>query len=76
MNAWEPVAAARRLDESGADESEGDEGLAPFVVNRPAPGTPASPLVFASPHSGRRYPDDFVAASRLDPRILVPITTG
>lgn len=24
------------------------------------------PLVFASPHSGNRYPEDFVAASRLD----------
>jgi N-formylglutamate amidohydrolase len=28
------------------------------------------PLVFASPHSGRDYPADFVAISRLDPRAL------
>lgn len=28
------------------------------------------PLVFASPHSGREYPPDFVAASRLDPQGL------
>jgi N-formylglutamate amidohydrolase len=28
------------------------------------------PLVFASPHSGTRYPADFVAASRLDPVAL------
>jgi N-formylglutamate amidohydrolase len=28
------------------------------------------PLVFASPHSGRDYPADFVAASRLDPQAL------
>lgn len=28
------------------------------------------PLVFSSPHSGREYPPDFVAASRLDPHSL------
>lgn len=28
------------------------------------------PLVFSSPHSGREYPPDFVAASRLDPHGL------
>jgi N-formylglutamate amidohydrolase len=28
------------------------------------------PLIFASPHSGREYPPDFVAASRLDPQGL------
>lgn len=28
------------------------------------------PLVFSSPHSGREYPPDFVAASRLDPQGL------
>jgi len=31
-----------------------------------APETQTLPLVFASPHSGRHYPPDFVAASRLD----------
>lgn len=31
-----------------------------------APTTQTRPLVFASPHSGRSYPPDFVAASRLD----------
>jgi N-formylglutamate amidohydrolase len=30
----------------------------------------AVPLVFASPHSGNRYPAEFVAASRLDPVAL------
>ncbi len=30
------------------------------------PTTQSVPLVFASPHSGRDYPADFVAASRLD----------
>src|SRR5215469_18509329 len=28
------------------------------------------PLVLASPHSGTTYPDDFIAASRLDPLSL------
>ncbi len=35
------------------------------TVARPARQT--TPLVFASPHSGRRYSDDFLASSRLDP---------
>ena len=30
------------------------------------PARPRAPLVFASPHSGRRYPAGFVAESRLD----------
>jgi N-formylglutamate amidohydrolase len=37
----------------------------PFVLHRPA-GALASPLVFASPHSGRFYPPDMMAASALD----------
>lgn len=37
-------------------------------VMRPAKQT--APLVFASPHSGRDYPADFVAASALDPMSL------
>ena len=34
------------------------------LVNRPARQT--TPLLVASPHSGRRYSDDFLASSRLD----------
>ena len=37
----------------------------PVLVARPASQT--TPLVFASPHSGRCYPAAFLAASRLDP---------
>lgn len=37
----------------------------PFVLHRPA-GALATPLVFASPHSGRFYPPDMMAASALD----------
>jgi N-formylglutamate amidohydrolase len=36
----------------------------PYVIYRPT--TVLAPVVFSSPHSGRFYPDDFVAASRLD----------
>jgi N-formylglutamate amidohydrolase len=39
--------------------------IAPVVVLRPPRQT--IPVVFASPHSGRTYPDDFLAATRLDP---------
>jgi N-formylglutamate amidohydrolase len=36
-----------------------------FEIVRPA-GIPAGPVVFASPHSGRHYPADLLAASALD----------
>lgn len=57
MNAWEPIAAGRVAPD-----------LAPFEVLRAAdPGAPPpTPLVFASPHSGRFYPDDMMAAAALD----------
>jgi N-formylglutamate deformylase len=40
----------------------------PFVVLMPSRQT--APIVFASPHSGRDYPDTFLAESRLDPITL------
>ncbi len=40
----------------------------PVLIARPASQT--VPLVFASPHSGRRYSPEFLAASRLDPHAL------
>ena len=46
-----------------AAESE-DAALPPVVVDRPELRT--SPVVFASPHSGRAYPAQFVAQARLD----------
>ena len=39
-----------------------------FEIMRPERQT--VPLVFASPHSGRNYPTDFVAESALDPVTL------
>ncbi len=40
------------------------EFLQPYEVVEPE--ELSSPLVFSSPHSGRRYPDTFLASSRLD----------
>jgi N-formylglutamate amidohydrolase len=56
MNAWEPPSSF----------TDDDETAAPFTVTRPVGGGGASPLVFASPHSGRMYPWAMMAASRLD----------
>lgn len=42
--------------------------LAPFALLRPT--EPRCPLVFASPHSGREYPSEFLDAARLDPQAL------
>lgn len=53
MNAWEPIAATPTAS-----------GLRPaFDIRRAAPEGVAAPtpLVFASPHSGRLYPDDMMA---------------
>ncbi|OAN49596.1 N-formylglutamate amidohydrolase [Paramagnetospirillum marisnigri] len=40
------------------------------VLTVMAPSRQTVPLVFASPHSGRAYPPEFVASSRLDPVAL------
>jgi len=40
----------------------------PFRLDRPQVQT--APFIFASPHSGRRYPQSLVSASRLDPLML------
>jgi len=49
---------------------DGDDTLAaistaPFEIRRPVGGA-ARPLIFASPHSGRVYPHEMMAASALD----------
>jgi N-formylglutamate amidohydrolase len=56
MNAWEPLGVARE---------QGAAGPA-YLIARPPEHVPATALVFASPHSGRIYPPDLLAASRLD----------
>lgn len=40
----------------------------PFVISRPAEQT--APIIFCSPHSGRSYPQEFLAASQLDAQTL------
>jgi len=40
------------------------------VLDLRQPPRLAIPLVVASPHSGADYPDDFLAAARLDPLTL------
>ena len=45
-----------------------DGAFSPFTLSRPA--QQSVPLVFASAHSGRDYPADFVAAARLNPLAL------
>ncbi|MDJ0386705.1 N-formylglutamate amidohydrolase [Roseomonas sp. E05] len=42
----------------------GHDTPGPFQLTHPA--VQRAPLVFASPHSGRQYPEAFLAASRLD----------
>jgi N-formylglutamate amidohydrolase len=43
-----------------------DSGEPAFTVDRPPSHKPAGALVFGSPHSGRIYPDAFMAATDLD----------
>jgi hypothetical protein len=64
MNAWEPI----------AEDSPAGLGVraTSFDLRRAAPddAAPPTPLVFASPHSGRFYPDDMMAATALDPQAI------
>lgn len=55
------------LDIAAASAGLG-ETETPYLLTRPA--RQMVPLVFASPHSGRAYPADFIAAARLDPLSL------
>jgi N-formylglutamate amidohydrolase len=50
------------------DNSELGQSVKMFEMRRPQRCT--LPLVLASPHSGADYPDEFLAASRLDPLTL------
>ncbi|HEY3948152.1 N-formylglutamate amidohydrolase [Phenylobacterium sp.] len=64
MNAWEPIAAK--------DTPKREARRAPFELRRAAADgqAPPTPLVFASPHSGRDYPDDMMAAAALDAQTI------
>ena len=58
MTACEPLTA----------DASSEGRLAAFEARRASPAgePPPTPLVFASPHSGRLYPDDMMAAAALD----------
>ncbi|HLZ75287.1 N-formylglutamate amidohydrolase [Phenylobacterium sp.] len=65
MNAWEPIAAKETLAKDSL--ARGAFGLWRAAADGQAPPTP---LVFASPHSGRDYPDDMMAAAALDAQTI------
>ena len=56
------------LSTAGADTILDELGANPVLLLRPRQQT--SPLIFASPHSGRVYPPSFVRQTRLDPLTL------
>ena len=64
MNAWEPIG------ETAPGQSP--VRAASFDLRRAAEdgAAPPTPLVFASPHSGRFYPDDMMVAAALDPQAI------
>ena len=62
-----PPASVHSETGYGGDMTGGD---APFLITRPPASAPRTPLVFASPHSGDRYPTDMAAAPALSPQSL------
>lgn len=65
------VAGMYRLIKTHAPEERfSGEDLFDSPVEILAPERVAAPLVFASPHSGRRYPASFIAESRLSSTML------
>jgi len=48
------------------DNRPPDQNAAPFQIHGRGDPAPRTPLVFASPHSGRLYPQEMMAASALD----------
>jgi hypothetical protein len=62
-------AGSRMIDED-AGEGIAVSPAAVEVIEVLAPAVQTLPIILASPHSGCRYPREFVAASRLDPLTL------
>jgi len=56
------------MDDAGLNTAADAAEVAPFRVSRPAAGS--TPMIFASPHSGRIYPKSMLAASQLGPRAI------
>jgi len=65
MTAWQPLAKTE-------PSASANPPLPAHELLRAVPEStpPPTPLVFASPHSGRIYPDDMMAAARLDTESL------
>jgi N-formylglutamate deformylase len=63
-----PLAVSLDSSPNGIDPTLDALVEKPFTVAEPA--VRSVPLVFASPHSGRVYPQSFLLASRLDPLVL------
>jgi N-formylglutamate amidohydrolase len=47
-----------------------DAPVAAFRITEPPAGAPATPLIFASPHSGRAYPPEMLEAVAVDPALM------
>lgn len=61
MTAWQPLATTEPSATAG-----GPSAMHEVLRAGPESQPPPTALVFASPHSGRIYPDDMMAAARLD----------
>ena len=59
--------ALKTKDDVAPAPGPADE-TASLIITEPARQT--VPVVYASPHSGRHYPDSFLAQSQLDPHVL------
>src|SRR4051794_16141258 len=72
MNAWEPIAVDEARADAPAAGLAAEGGRAAVCLRRAAADgeAPPTPLVFASPHSGRWYPDDMMAAAALDAQTI------
>ena len=65
MTAWQPLATTEPSSSAGAASTAHE-----VLRAAPEPAAPPTALVFASPHSGRIYPDDMMAAVRLSAEAL------
>ena len=65
MNAWDPIAAPPDTPLGDASLAAPSDTCEAFTIERPAPGAAATPLILASPHSGRVYPEEMMAATKL-----------
>ena len=58
------------MDDAALRTPAEEARAAPFRLALPVAGALATPVIFASPHSGRIYPESMLAASLLGPRAI------